>query len=60
MLIFLTLNKILKTDVEKDRWLQPLIDGKVRSAFAMTEPDGGCGSDPSLTYTRAEKKGDNT
>ncbi|MBA3979106.1 MAG: acyl-CoA dehydrogenase [Alcanivorax sp.] len=51
------LNKILSSE-QKDRWLQPLIDGKVRSAFAMTEPDGGCGSDPSLTYTRAEKKGD--
>ncbi len=52
------LNKILKTEALKDRWLQPIIDGKVRSAFAMTEPDGGCGSDPSLTYTRAEKVGD--
>ena len=52
------LNKILKSDEQKDRWLQPIIDGKVRSAFAMTEPRGGCGSDPSLTYTKAEKKGD--
>lgn len=52
------LNKILKTEALKDRWLQPIIEGKVRSAFAMTEPDGGCGSDPSLTYTRAEKVGD--
>ncbi len=52
------LNKVLKTEEQKDRWLQPIIDGKVRSAFAMTEPDGGCGSDPSLTYTKAEKVGD--
>lgn len=52
------LNKVLKTDALKDKWLQPIIDGKVRSAFAMTEPDGGCGSDPSLTYTRATRKGD--
>ena len=28
----------------------------MQSAFAMTEPDG-CGSDPSLTYTRAERRG---
>lgn len=54
----IVLNKILKTEEQKQRWLQPIIDGKVRSAFAMTEPDGGCGSDPSLTYTRAEKSGD--
>ncbi|MBZ2188681.1 acyl-CoA dehydrogenase family protein [Alcanivorax sp. JB21] len=54
----IVLNKILSAE-QKTRWLQPIIDGKVRSAFAMTEPDGGCGSDPSLTYTRAEKQGDN-
>ncbi|MDF1821114.1 MAG: acyl-CoA dehydrogenase family protein [Alcanivoracaceae bacterium] len=54
----IVLNKIL-SDAQKDRWLQPIIDGKVRSAFAMTEPDGGCGSDPSLTYTSATREGDN-
>lgn len=54
----IVLNKIL-SDEQKDRWLQPIIDGKVRSAFAMTEPDGGCGSDPSLTYTSATREGDN-
>ena len=42
------------TDGQKARWLQPIVDGTVRSAFAMTEPDG-CGSDPSLTYTRADR-----
>lgn len=52
------LNKILKDDEQRKRWLVPICEGKVRSAFAMTEPDGGCGSDPSLTYTKAEKKGD--
>lgn len=51
------LNKVLRSEEQKQRWLQPLIDGRVRSAFAMTEPQG-CGSDPSLTYTRAEKVGD--
>jgi len=54
----IVLNKILRDD-QKDKWLQPIIEGKVRSAFAMTEPDGGCGSDPSLTYTSATKDGDN-
>ena len=44
---------------QQDRWLQPIIDGKINSAFIMTEPmdeDGrGCGSDPSLTYTEATR-----
>jgi acyl-CoA dehydrogenase len=44
------------TEAQKTRWLQPIIDGQVQSSFAMTEPDG-CGSDPSMTYTRAERKG---
>jgi acyl-CoA dehydrogenase len=40
----------------KAEWLQPIVDGAVQSAFAMTEPDG-CGSDPNLTYTRADRVG---
>jgi acyl-CoA dehydrogenase len=52
------LNKVLKTDAAKDRWLQPIIDGKVRSSFAMTEPQPGSGSDPGgMMLTRAEKRG---
>lgn len=52
------LNRVLKTDAQKDRWLQPIIDGKVRSSFVMTEPHPGSGSDPGgMMLTRAEKRG---
>ena len=46
------------TEAQKDKWLQPIIDGKVRSSFIMTEPHPGGGSDPGMIRTRAEKKGD--
>jgi acyl-CoA dehydrogenase len=46
------------TQAQKDRWLKPIVDGKVRSAFAMTEPHPGSGSDPGMMLTRAVKKGD--
>jgi acyl-CoA dehydrogenase len=46
------------TEDQKRRWLQPIADGSVRSAFAMTEPAPGAGSDPSQMKTTAEKRGD--
>jgi acyl-CoA dehydrogenase len=46
------------TPAQKDKWLRPIVEGKVRSAFAMTEPAPGGGSDPGMIRTRAEKKGD--
>ena len=52
------LNKVLKSEAQKDRWLQPIIDGHIRSAFVMTEPAPGSGSDPGgMMLTRAEKHG---
>jgi len=48
----------LATEAQKEKWLKPIVDGKVRSAFAMTEPHPGGGSDPSMIRTRAEKRGD--
>ncbi len=46
------------TEEQKQRWLQPIIDGEVHSAFAMTEPPPGAGSDPSLMKTTAVQNGD--
>jgi len=53
----IVLNKV-GTEEQKTRWLQPIIDGKIRSSFAMTEPPPGCGSDPTMTQTRATRRGD--
>jgi acyl-CoA dehydrogenase len=53
----IVLNKI-GTEEQKARWLQPIVDGKVRSSIVMTEPAPGAGSDPTMMLTRAEPKGD--
>jgi acyl-CoA dehydrogenase len=44
------------TDEQKERWMYPLLEGKLRSAFSMTEP--GAGADPTLLSTRAVRDGD--
>jgi acyl-CoA dehydrogenase len=41
----------------RSKWLQPLLDGDLRSAFSMTEPDTA-GSDPTLLRTSAVRDGD--
>jgi len=46
------------TPAQKERWLKPIVDGTVRSAFAMTEPMPGGGSDPAMIQTRAKRRGD--
>ena len=46
------------TPAQQERWLQPIVRGEVRSAFAMTEPHPGGGSDPQMIETRAERRGD--
>ena len=47
---------IAGNDEQKKKWLRPLLDGEIRSAFSMTEP--GAGADPTLIKTRAERVGD--
>lgn len=46
------------TEAQKQRWLQPIIEGACRSAFIMTEPAPGAGSDPAMMRTTAAKQGD--
>jgi acyl-CoA dehydrogenase len=44
------------TPEQKQKWLQPLLDGEVFSCYSMTEPHGG--SDPTQFKCRAERDGD--
>ena len=44
------------TDEQKQRFLQPLLDGEIVSCFSMTEPQGG--ADPQVFTCRAERDGD--
>ncbi len=44
------------TEEQKERWLTPLINQEMFSAYSMTEPQGG--SDPNLFKTTAVQDGD--
>jgi acyl-CoA dehydrogenase len=48
----------LGTPAQKERWLRPIAEGRVRSAFVMTEPHPGGGSDPGMMQTTATRDGD--
>ena len=45
------------SDQQKEDWLEPLLEGRMRSCFSMTEPEVS-GSDPTLLQAKATLEGD--
>jgi acyl-CoA dehydrogenase len=45
------------TAEQRERWLEPLLEGRIRSCFSMTEPEVS-GSDPTLLQAKATLDGD--
>ena len=48
---------LFASDAQRTRWLRPLMDGAIRSCFAMSEPDVAS-SDPTNLGTRIARQGD--
>jgi len=48
------------TPEQQETFLRPIVEGRARSAFFMTEPasEGGAGSDPSMLKTTARRAGE--
>jgi len=49
--------QMFASPAQRERWLDPLLAGEIRSCFAMSEPDVGS-SDPTQLQTRIERDGD--
>ncbi|MDJ1434084.1 acyl-CoA dehydrogenase family protein [Halostagnicola sp. A-GB9-2] len=50
--------EMVGTEEQKEEWLRPLVEGDISSAFSMTEPMQGGGSDPKMLQTTAIRDGD--
>ena len=46
------------SDAHKEQWLTQLLDGRIRSCYAMTEPERASSDATNLTQTIAKKDGD--
>ncbi|GIK67602.1 MAG: acyl-CoA dehydrogenase [Armatimonadetes bacterium] len=49
---------LFANEEQRERYLHPLAAGDIRSAFSMTEPAPGTGSDPAMIKTTATRDGD--
>lgn len=49
---------LFANDEQRERYLRPLVAGEIFSAFSMTEPPPGAGSDPTMLRTTAQRDGD--